>query len=86
MGRLCIQLNYTEISTLHATIANEHYPSVVALANELSGGVPSLKNQLNAYAKACVKPAYDKKFGQELFLLLNLPDILIQLKLLSCSQ
>jgi hypothetical protein len=48
---------YNEISTLNATIVNEHYPSVVALANELSGGVPSLKNQLIAYAKACVKPA-----------------------------
>ena len=61
---------------------------MVALANELLGGVPSLKNQLNVYAKACIIPAYDyldKNLVKNLKIQI-LPDILIQLKLLSCSQ
>ena len=60
---------YEEISLLRSTISNEHYPNVLAVANEVAGGVPSHKNQLIAYAKACVKPAFDyfnSKFGTDL--------------------
>ena len=55
-----------EISWLCSTISNEHYPNVLAVANKVAGGVPSHKNQLIAYAKACVKPSFDyfnSKFG-----------------------
>ena len=60
---------YEEISLLRSTISNEHYHNVLAVANEVAGGVPSHKNQLIAYAKACVKPAFDyfnSKFGTDL--------------------
>ena len=60
---------YEEISLLRSTISNEHYPNVLAVANEVAGGVPSHKNQLITYAKACVKPAFDyfnSKFGTDL--------------------
>ena len=60
---------YEEICLLRSTISNEHYPNVLAVANEVAGGVPSHKNQLIAYAKACVKPAFDYfncKFGTDL--------------------
>lgn len=60
---------YEEISMLRAAISNEYYPNVSAVADKLAGGVPTLKNQLIHYAKACIKPAYDyfnKKFGDDL--------------------
>ena len=37
-----------------------------AVADELAGGVASLSNQLMNYTKACVKPAYNRKFGEDL--------------------
>ena len=49
---------YEEISTLRATISTGHYPNVVAVSETLSS-VLSCRNQLIAYAKACLKPAYD---------------------------
>ena len=50
MGHLCIK----QISTLHAKIANEHYPNVAALANELSGGVLSLKRLCKGMCKTSI--------------------------------
>ena len=49
---------YEEISKLLATISNEHYPNVVAIANKLTS-VPTLRNQLVKYAKACVKSGFE---------------------------
>ena len=43
---------------MRATISTGHYPNVVAVSEKLSS-VLSSRNQLIAYAKACVKPAYD---------------------------
>ena len=59
---------YEELTNLHATIANEHYPTVVAVAKDLTP-VHSLNDQLLNYAKECVKPAYKyfkQKFEEDL--------------------
>lgn len=42
---------YEEISKLHATTSNEHYPNVLAIAYKLSS-VATLRNQLVNYARA----------------------------------
>ena len=49
---------YEEISTLCAAVSTEQYPNVVAVSNKLTA-VSTSRNQLIAYAQACVKPAYD---------------------------
>ena len=49
---------YEEICNLRATISNEYYPNVSAVAKDLST-VSSQSTQLMKYAnKLCVKPVY----------------------------
>ena len=65
---------YQKISTLRAAMSTEHYPNVVAVSNKLTA-VSTSRNQLIAYAKACVKPAYDcfeKKFNEDLAIPLSM--------------
>ena len=49
---------YTFIHSLYAHITSSHFPSVTALAKQLAGGNSSHEQQLNAYARACIDPAY----------------------------
>ena len=49
---------YERLSTFFSVISTEYYPNVTADAKELSGGDPVREQQLVAYAKTCVQPAY----------------------------
>ena len=65
---------YDEICNLRATISNEYYPNVSAVAKDLST-VSSQSTQLMKYAKLCVKPAYEyfeEKFSEDLAIALSL--------------
>ena len=49
---------YEQIRKLYNHISLEHYPNVTALAREQAQGNSSHEQQLLAYAKSCVIPAY----------------------------
>ena len=60
---------YEQISALFLHISTAYYPNVNALARELSQGVLSREQQLLAYARECVTPAYTyfkEKFENDL--------------------
>ena len=60
---------YERLSTLFSVISTEYYPNVTVVAKELSGGDPVREQQLVAYAKTCVQPAYcyfQTKFDNDL--------------------
>ena len=62
-------VTYEHLSALFSATSNEHYPNVNAIAKELSGGDAVREQQLVAYAKACVEPAYSyfrTKFNENL--------------------
>ena len=67
---------YEEISNVRATVSNEYYPNVSAVANSLAGGpVSSHSDMLVNYAKSCVKPVYkyfEKKFTEDLAIPLSI--------------
>ena len=65
---------YEQLSMLYASISTQHYPNVVAVAREIACGNASHEQQLSAYARACVQPAYDyfrSKFDNDLKPALN---------------
>ena len=60
---------YTSIRSLYAHIASLHFPNATAVAKQLAGGSSSHEQQLNAYARACIDPAYayfQAKFDNDL--------------------
>ena len=60
---------YTFIRSLYAHIASLYFPNVTAVAKQLAGGSSSHEQQLNAYATACIDPAYayfQAKFDNDL--------------------
>lgn len=60
---------YEQLSMLYASMSTQHYPNVVAVAREIACGNASHEQQLSAYARACVAPAYDyfrSKFDNDL--------------------
>ena len=44
---------------LYAVLSTKHYPNVIAVAKALAAGNPTHYQQLVAYAKNCVEPAYN---------------------------
>ena len=56
---------YREISSLHSTVTNQHYPNVAVIAKKESAGNTCNEQQLLRYANNCVKPAYE--YFQEKF-------------------
>ena len=60
---------YEQLSMLYASISTQHYPNVVAVAREEAAGNASHEQQLTAYARSCVQPAYSyfkSKFDNDL--------------------
>ena len=60
---------YQQLSMLYASVANQHYPNVVAVVKAEAKGNATHKQQLIDYSKACVQPAYDYfhlKFNNDL--------------------
>ena len=49
---------YMSIHSLYAHITSLHFSKVTALTKQLASGNSSLEQQLNAYAKGCIDPAY----------------------------
>ena len=50
---------YQQLSILFASVSTQHYPNVAAVAKAEADGNASHEQQLLAYSKACVQPAYD---------------------------
>ena len=50
---------YEQLSMLYASLATQHYPNVVAVAREVASGNASHEQQLSAYARSRVQPAYN---------------------------
>ena len=62
-------LAYERVSAVFSAISTEHYPNVIAIAKQLSGGNSAREQQLVSYARSCVQPAYSysqNKFDGEL--------------------
>ena len=60
---------YIFIQLLYAHMTSSHYRNVTALANQLAGGNTSHQQQLRAYTRACIAPAYtyfQTKFDNDL--------------------
>ena len=49
---------YEHINMLYSVISTEHYPNVMAIANQLSEVDQGHEQLLIAYAKACVQPVF----------------------------
>ena len=49
---------YMSIRSLYAHVTSSHFPNVTALTKQLARGNSSLEQQLNAYARGCIDPAY----------------------------
>ena len=65
---------YKEIQQLRASIRNEYYPNVVAVARRLSTASTQC-DQLVRYAKNCIKPGYEyfnTKFDEDLSITLSM--------------
>ena len=65
---------YEQLSILYASISTRHYPNVVAVTREEASGNASHEQQLSAYVRSCVQPAYNyfkSKFDNDLKPALN---------------
>ena len=65
---------YEQLSILYASISTQHYPNVVAVTREEASGNASHEQQLSAYVRSCVQPAYNyfkSKFDNDLKPALN---------------
>ena len=51
-------VTYQSIRSLYAHIDSLHFPNVTAVAEQLAGGSCMHEQQLNAYARTCIDPAY----------------------------
>ena len=51
-------VTYQSIRSFYAHIDSSHFPNVTAVAKQLAGGSTLHEQQLNAYARACIDPAY----------------------------
>ena len=49
---------YEHLSLLFSSVSNPHYPNVVSVAKDLANGSSSHVQQLVAYARSSVEPAY----------------------------
>ena len=47
---------YELVNTVIASIETAHFPNLLALAAQMSGGVTDLQQQMAAYGRACVDP------------------------------
>lgn len=57
------------VQSLYAQMTSSHHPNVTALATKLAGGNSSHQQQLSAYPRACIAPAYthfQTKFDNDL--------------------
>ena len=57
-GSLCLQA-YQLVRKLEAEIINLHFPNCSAVIRNIANGNIALQRQSEAYAMACIQPAYD---------------------------